>query len=157
MFLAPPAQNTMSDGLLLSGVAIPAVYVELVAVICAVDELRVSVPLFEVLLIEAGITFHPPMLALSENKYPEVSSPNSFDPAALYPAIPALLSVTELTSGFVPVYKAPLSMFKFPIFPVLAVILPVISASVDVSFPVLAAIVDAPTVNEPPDIVMFLA
>ena len=48
-------------------------------------------------------------------------------------------------------------MFKFPIFPVEAVILPVISASVDVSFPVLAAIVDAPTVNEPPDIVMFLA
>jgi len=70
----------MSAGLLLSGVAIPAVYVALVAVICAVAELRVSVPLFEVLLIVEGTTFHPPMLALSENKYPEVSSPNNFDP-----------------------------------------------------------------------------
>ena len=134
MLLVPPAQKTMSVAALVFGVAIPAVYVALVAVICAVSESRVSVPLLEVLLIEAGITFHPPIFAeFVVNKpvapaivvclkaFPDRPLENVIpEELSMYPALvrDPPVSPVEVTvfPPIVPLYTdAPLAIFMFPL------------------------------------------
>ena len=134
MLLVPPAQKTISVGALVFGVAIPAVYVALVAVICAVSELRVSVPLLEVLLIVEGTTFHPPIFAELVVNNPVAASIvvclNAVDARPLENVIPEELSIypalvsdppvspvaVTVLPPIVPLYtEAPLAIFMFPL------------------------------------------